>query len=154
MRLPMLSRLFIALSCVALIAACGDGGSSTPGISGGSSYPATVDGTSSATVVTLTEAGGSTDLLAEGVVISLVLTPGGATTGTMTVPAAYSESGEEEILSLNGTYTYDATTGIVTLAHAADTFLRDTTWHAKGTQLKGTFDGGTYTLTVTLESGT
>ncbi len=154
MRLPMLSRLFIALSCVALIAACGDGGSSTTGISGGSSYPATVDGTYSATVVTLTEAGGSTDLLAEGVVISLVLTPGGATTGTMTVPAAYSESGEEEILSLNGTYTYDATTGIVTLAHAADTFLRDTTWHAKGTQLKGTFDGGTYTLTVTLESGT
>ena len=154
MRLPMLSRLFIALSCVALIAACGDGGSSTTGISGGSSYPATVDGTYSATVVTLTEAGGSTDLLAEGVVISLVLTPGGATTGTMTVPAAYSEAGEEEILSLNGTYTYDATTGIVTLAHAADTFLRDTTWHAKGTQLKGTFDGGTYTLTVTLESGT
>ena len=154
MRLPMLSRLFIALSCVALIAACGDGGSSTTGISGGSSYPATVDGTYSATVVTLTEVGGSTDLLAEGVVISLVLTPGGATTGTMTVPAAYSESGEEEILSLNGTYTYDATTGIVTLAHAADTFLRDTTWHAKGTQLKGTFDGGTYTLTVTLESGT
>ena len=154
MRLPMLSRLFIALSCVALIAACGDGGSSTTGISGGSSYPATVDGTYSATVVTLTEAGGSTDLLAEGVVISLVLTPGGATTGTMTVPAAYSESGEEEILSLNGTYTYDATTGIVTLAHAADTFLRDTTWHAKGTQLKGIFDGGIYTLTVTLESGT
>lgn len=154
MRLPMLSRLFIALSCVALIAACGDGGSSTTGISGGSSYPATVDGTYSATVVTLTEAGGSTDLLAEGVVISLVLTPGGATTGTMTVPAGYSESGEEEILSLNGTYTYVAATGIVEFAHAADTFLRDTTWHAKGTQLKGTFDGGTYTLTVTLESGT
>lgn len=154
MRLSMLPRLCVALSCVVLVAACGEGGPTTTGISGGSSYPATVDGTYSATVVTLTEAGGSTDLLAEGVVISLVLTPGGATTGTMTVPAAYSESGEEEILSLNGTYTYDATTGIVTLAHAADTFLRDTTWHAKGTQLKGTFDGGTYTLTVTLESGT
>jgi hypothetical protein len=139
---------------MALAVACGEGDSSTTGISGGSAYPATVDGTYSATVVTLTEAGGSTDLLAAGVVISLVLTPGGTTAGSMTVPAAYSESGEEEILSLNGTYTYDATTGIATLAHAADTFLRDTTWHAKGTQLKGTFDGGTYTLTVTLERGT
>ena len=57
MRRPMLCRLFIALSCVALIAACGDGGSSTTGISGGSSYPATVDGTYSATVVTLTDEG-------------------------------------------------------------------------------------------------
>jgi hypothetical protein len=154
MRLSMLPRLLVALGCVALMAACGEGGSSTTGISGGSAYPATVDGTYSATTMTLTEAGGSTDLLAEGVVISLVLAPGGATTGTMTVPASYSESGEEEILSLNGTYTYDATTGIVTFAHAADTFLRDTTWHAKGTQLKGTFDGGTYSLTVTLETGT
>jgi hypothetical protein len=104
--------------------------------------------------VTLTEAGGSADLIAEGAAISLVLTPGGATTGTMTVPAAYSESGEEEILSLNGTYTYDATTGIATFAHAADTFIRDTEWHAKGTRLTGTFDGGIYSIAVTLESGT
>ncbi len=154
MQLSVLSRRLAALSGMVLIAACGDGGPTTPGISGGSSFPATVDGTYSATVVTLTEAGGSTDLLAEGAAIVLTLTPGGVTTGTMTVPAAYSESGEEEILSLNGTYAYDATTGIVTFAHAADTFLRDTTWHAKGTQLKGTFDGGTYTLTATLESGT
>jgi hypothetical protein len=146
-------RRLVVLACVGLAAACGEGGSSTTGISGGSSYPASVEGTYSATTVTLAEAGGSTDLLAEGVVISLVLTAGGTTTGSMTVPAAYSESGEEEILSLNGTYTYDATTGIATLAHAADTFLRDTTWHAKGTQLKGTFDGGTYTLTVTLDRG-
>ena len=153
MRCPNLLRLFVALICVALVAACGEGDSSTTGISGGSAYPATVDGTYSATTVTLTEAGGSTDLIAEGAAISLVLTPGGATTGTMTVPAAYSESGEEEILSLLGTYTYDATTGVAGFAHAADTFIRDTEWHAKGTLLTGTFDGGTYSITATLESG-
>ena len=153
MRRPNLLRLFAALCCVALIAACGEGGSSTTGISGGSAYPATVDGTYSATTVTLTETGGSTDLIAEGAAISLVLTPGGATTGTMTVPAAYSESGEEEILSLAGTYTYDDATGIATFAHAADTFIRDTEWHAKGTRLTGTFDGGTYSIKATLESG-
>ena len=153
MRRPKLLRLFAALSCVALVAACGEGGSSTTGISGGSAYPATIDGTYSATTVTLTEASGGTDLLAEGVVIALVLTPGGATTGTMTVPAAYSESGEEEILSLLGTYTYDATTGVAGFAHAADTFIRDTEWHAKGTRLTGTFDGGTYSINATLEGG-
>ena len=153
MRRPRQFRLIAALSCVALVAACGEGGSSTTGISGGSAYPATIDGTYSATIVTLTEAGGSTDLIAEGAAISLVLTPGGATTGTMTVPAAYSESGEEEILSLAGTYTYDDATGIATFAHAADTFIRDTEWHAKGTRLTGTFDGGTYSISATLESG-
>ena len=153
MRCPNLLRLFVALTCVALVAACGEGDSSTTGISGGSAYPATVDGTYSATTVTLTEAGGSTDLIAEGAAISLVLTPGGATTGTMTVPAAYSESGEEEILSLLGTYTYDATTGVAGFAHAADTFIRDTEWHAKGTRLTGTFDGGTYSINAPLESG-
>ena len=153
MRCPNLLRLFVALTCVALVAACGEGDSSTTGISGGSAYPATVDGTYSATTVTLTEAGASTDLLAEGVVIAIVLAPGGTTTGTMTVPAAYSESGEEEILALNGTYTYDATTGVAAFAHPADTFIRDTEWHAKGTRLTGTFDGGTYSIKATLESG-
>ena len=153
MRLPILTRSIGALALLLLQVACGDGGSNTTGISGSASYPATIDGTYFASTLTLTEAAGTTDLLAEGVVITLVLTPAGATTGTMTVPATYSESGEEEILSLLGTYSYDATTGIATLSHAADTFLRDTTLHAKGTQLTGTFDGGTYTITVTLESG-
>ncbi len=154
MRLPILTRSIGALALLLLQVACGDGGPTTTGISGGTSYPATIDGTYRASTLTLTEAGGNTDLVAEGVAITLVLTPAGATTGTMTVPAAYSESGEEEILSLLGTYNYDATTGIATFTHAADTFLRDTTLHAKGTQLTGTFDGGTYTITVTLESGT
>lgn len=154
MRLSLLTRsLLISLTVGLAVIGCGDGHPLTTGVSGDPSYPSTVSGTYHATALTLTEASGDTDMLAAGAVISLVLTPGGATTGTMTVPASYSESGEEEILSLNGTYTYDATTGIVTLAHAADTFLRDTTWHAKGTELKGTFDGGTYTLAVTLKSG-
>jgi hypothetical protein len=155
MRLPFPTHplLTVSLACLAVIG-CGDGTPSTTGVSGNPSYPATVNGTYQATTLTLTEASGDTDMLAEGVVISLVLTPAGATTGSMTVPAAYSESGEEEILSLIGTYAYNAKTGIVTLAHPADTFLRDVTWHAKETRLNGTFKGASYTLTATLESGT
>jgi len=155
MRIPAQFRPLVALSCFALFAACSESSTVTTGIiGGGSTYPATVSGTYSATEVTLTEAGGTTDLLAEGVVISLVLTPGGLTTGSITIPDTYSESGEEEILSLVGTYTYDPATGVAIFTQVADTFIRDTEWHAKGTQLTGTFDGGTYTLDVTLESGT
>ena len=143
------------LTMAFLVAAlgCGDGGSGTTGISGGPTIPETVDGTYNATALTLTEPGGTTDLLAEGVAIALTLTPAGATTGSMTVPADFSESGEDEVVSLLGTYTYDPDTGIVILAHAADTFLRETTLHAKGTELTGTFDGGTYTITMKLDSG-
>ena len=154
MRIPAQFRSLVALSCVALLAACSESSTVTTGIIGGSTYPATVSGTYSATEVTLAEAGGTTDLLPEGVIISIVLTPGGLTTGSMTIPDTYSESGEEEILSLVGTYSYDPDTGIAIFTHAADTFIRDTEWHAKGTQLTGTFDGPTYTLDVTLESGT
>lgn len=149
----LLARLMVA-GFLAVAAGCGDGGSGTTGISGGPTIPETVDGTYNATEVTLTEPGGTTDLLGEGVAIALTLTPAGATTGSMTVPADYSESGEDEVVSLLGTYTYDPETGIVILAHAADTFLRETTLHAKGTELTGTFDGGTYTITVKLDSGT
>lgn len=145
----------IAACALALLAACGDGGSGLTGISGGgASYPESVDGTYSATSLSLAQGADTTDLLAEGVTITLTLTPAGATTGSMTVPAAYSESGEEEILSLLGTYTYDAATGIVLLSHAADTFLRDTPLHAKGTELTGTFDGTTYTISIILDSST
>jgi len=155
MRIPAQFRSLVALSCFALLAACSERSNPTTGIiGGGSTYPATVNETYSATKMTLTEAGGTTDLLAEGAAISLVLTPGGLTTGSMTIPDTYSESGEEEILSLVGTYSYDPDTGIAIFTHAADTFIRDTEWHAKGTQLTGTFDGPTYTLDVTLESGT
>ncbi len=154
MSLSSLTRSLLASGSILLLAACSESTSPTTGIIGGSGFPASVSGTYSATTVTLTEASGTTDLLAEGVIISMVLTPGGLTTGSLTVPDTYSESGEEEILSLVGTYSYDADTGIAIFTHASDTFLRDTEWHAKGTQLTGTFDGGTYTITVVLESGT
>ena len=153
MRQHLLDHALTALAICLLLAGCGDGAPSSTGISGSPTYPTAINGTYSATSLALTQASGTTDMLAAGAAVSLVLTPGGKTTGSMTVPAAYSESGEEEILSLNGTYTYDAATGVATLSHAADTFLRDATWQAKGTKLTGTFDGGTYTLTVVLDSG-
>lgn len=147
-----LALLFLTAGLV--LAACGDSAPSSTGISGSPTYPTAISGTYAATSLTLTEAGGTTDMLAAGAAISMVLTPGGGTTGTMTVPAAYSESGEEELVSLIGTYTYDPSTGVATFSHAGDTFLRDTEWHAKGTKLNGTFDGGSYTLAATLDSGT
>jgi len=71
----------------------------------------------------------------------------------MVIPAAYSESGTEETLSLDGTYTYDAGTGAVAFTHDADTFLRDMTWKAAGTTISGTIDLGSATLTATLARG-
>ncbi|TFG45961.1 MAG: hypothetical protein E4H41_03635 [Gemmatimonadales bacterium] len=154
MRLPILARSFVALSFFLLIAACGDGGPSTTGVSGNPAHPATVSGTYSATTLLATEPTGSTDLIAEGATISIVLTPSGTTTGSMVVPASFSESGEEEILALDGTYSYNAETGIVTFDHVADTFIRDTSWEVDGDELRGVFAGVGFTLTATLTQTT
>ncbi len=122
------------------------------GCSDSTDPPASVSGNYVATELTVTDGGGATDLLAAGAEVTIVLTATGTTTGTMVVPAAYSESGLDETYSLAGTYLYDANAGTVTFDQAADTFLRDMTWEVSGSELHGTLvvEVGT-TLTATLE---
>jgi hypothetical protein len=154
MRISLLTRSLLTSLAVGFAAGgCSDSTSSPTGINASSAPPATVDGSYHATKLAAKQGSSTTDLLAGGAQISLVLTSTATTTGTIVIPAAYSESGTEETLALDGTYTYDPGTGTVTFDQAADTFVRDMTWNAGGTKLHGTLDTGTYVLTATLDLG-
>ncbi len=110
-----------------------------------------IAGTWEATELTLTIDGQDADLLGEGGELVLVLTDAGTTTGTFTVPGAYTESGEDETQSLVGTYAYDEDTDRVTFGHDADTFIRDVLWTVDGDEMRGVFTGGDASISATLE---
>jgi hypothetical protein len=100
--------------------------------------------------MTLSADGDNTDLLTQGAELTMVLTTSGTTSGTLVVPAAYTESGTEESFSLAGTYEYNATTGAVSFDQSADTFVRDATWTLAGDQLLGEFESGTSVIEAVL----
>ncbi len=110
-----------------------------------------IAGTWEATELTLTVDDETTDLLAEGAELRLVLTDGGATSGTFFVPGAFTESGDDETLSLAGTYTYDANERTATFEHVADTFIRDVGWALDGDELHSAFPDATGGIRATLE---
>jgi hypothetical protein len=110
-----------------------------------------IAGTYQAAELTITDATGSTDLLAAGAELTIVLSAAGTTTGTFVVPAAYSEEGVDETLSLAGSYEYDPASETATFEHEADTFIRDVTWELEDGDLHGVFSSGGATLTATLE---
>jgi len=148
MQLSRVTRSLLVSLAVGLAAG---GCSDSTGNNEDSPPPATVEGSYHATKLAMKEGSATTDLIAGGAQVAIVLTSTGTTTGTLVIPAAYSESGTEETLSLDGTYTYDAGTGAVVLAHDADTFLRDMTWKAGGNELHGTLVNAGSTLTATLQ---
>ena len=129
------------LFALVAVAACDDNTNPTDGIAG----------TYQAAELTIADESGSIDLLAAGAELSIVLTAAGATSGTFVIPAAYSESGLEETLSLAGTYEYDAAAQSATFDHEADTFIRDVAWELEGGNLHAAFTSGGSTLTATLE---
>ena len=110
-----------------------------------------IAGTWEATELVLSVEGEDTDLLDEGGELRLVLTDAGTTTGTFTVPGAYTESGQDETQSLAGTYAYDDGTGTATFDHDADTFIRDVLWTVDGDEMRGVFTGGDASISATLE---
>ena len=110
-----------------------------------------IAGTWEATELTLTVDDETTDLLAEGAELRLVLTDGGATSGTFFVPGAFTESGEDETLSLAGTYMYDANERTASFDHVADTFIRDVVWAFDGDELRSTFQEASGGIRATLE---
>jgi len=85
---------------------------------------ASVAGSYTATTFTVTESGGSADILAAGGSISLTLAAAGTTSGRLFVPGG-GEGGGDFDEDLTGTWTLQDST--VTLDHDADTFLRDMT---------------------------
>lgn len=95
---------------------------------------ADVAGTYVATTLTSTD-GATTDHLAEGSEITIVLSEAGTTTGRMFIVGG-EEDGSDYDVDLTGTWSLDGTT--VEFSHAADTFLRDMPFTYSGGRLSGT----------------
>lgn len=96
-------------------------------------------GTYEATTFTGSEGGVTVDLLAEGGALTITLTSDGSTTGTMTIPASLSESGEEEVESMAGSWTLAGQT--VLFGQESDTVIRDVPFEIipGGLEAEGTF---------------
>jgi hypothetical protein len=118
-------RLWASVLAAALVAACSD--STVPTM-------ASVAGSYTATTFTVTESGGTTNILAAGGSISLTLAAAGTTSGTLFVPGGAEDGGDFDE-DLTGTWTLQDST--VSLDHDADTFLRDMTLTVRGQQLVG-----------------
>jgi hypothetical protein len=131
-------RLWATTVAAVLIAACGD--STAPTMS-------SVSGGYTATSFTVTESGGTTDILATGGSITLTLTAAGATSGRLFVPGG-AEDGSDFDEDLTGTWTLRDST--VTLDHDADTFLRDMSLTVRGQQLIGQETFSDVTVSVVL----
>ncbi len=141
MRNRLTTSLPLALAFGLAVGACSD--STSPNDD--------VRGTYDAVVLRLTSGVETTDLLAAGAALSIELKTDGTTTGALVIPAEYTESGDEETVSLAGTYTYDQAEGTVTFDMAGDTFVRDITWEVVDNQLQGAFTGVDFMLTAVLQ---
>ena len=109
-----------------------------------------VSGSYEATTLAITPEGEATiDALAEGASILLELREDGTTSGTLRIPGSLSESGEEEVSDLDGTYT--VLDRSVTLEHEADTFLRDVILQVVDGRLEAERSFGDESILVVLE---
>jgi hypothetical protein len=103
--------------------------------------------TYSATLLTTTTSGITTNQLALGATLTLTLRADGTTAGRLFAPDAGEDGGDFDV-SLDGQFSFDDVNDEITLDHAADTFLRDMTLIATafegGIQLEGedTFPSG------------
>jgi hypothetical protein len=108
----------------------------------------TVSGPYMATTFTLTQANQTSDLLAAGASIELILLNQGTTGGRLFVPGGAEDGGDLD-LSLEGTWTLQGAR--VTLQHEADTFLRDLVLTASDSHLEGEFTQSDEAVHVRLE---
>lgn len=134
-----------------LLASACDGSSTGPSPADTTEGPSRADvaGSYEATTLSVTEGGTTTDALDEGASIAVTLDGDGTTSGTFVVPGSMSESGEEEVLDLEGSWTLQGRN--VTLDHEADTFLRDMTFEVGDGRLEGEETFGSETVHVVLE---
>jgi hypothetical protein len=132
-------RFFILLSLAAL-AACGDSNSPNEAVAG----------TYQATELVFTPAGsGPVDVLALGGSMDLVLTSQGTTTGTLVVPAEFTEDGvDEDVIGLEGTFTRTGNT--LRFQQEGDSFVRDVVWIVGSGTLTTTYTDPEGTIQVTL----
>ncbi len=121
----------ILLVCLTVMVACGD--STDPDPTNG------IVGSYVATTFTLDQGGPLIDLLSAGSSLTLTLTGGGTTTGTLFVPASVA-GGTDFQADMAGAYQVVGNT--VTFQQNADTFVRDATWSIVGTTLTTVFTSG------------
>jgi hypothetical protein len=126
--------------CLAAALACSD-----------SPFEATIEnvaGAYSATRLTTTESGVTTNQLTHGATLDLTLAADGSTTGRLFIPGG-AEGGGDFDEDLTGTWTLTGKS--VTFDHAADTFVRDMPFTAGLDRLSGEATFGDVTVRVTLE---
>jgi hypothetical protein len=110
------AALFAATILLSLTAACGSDKSTGPDMGD-------VAGSYDATTLTVTEAGTSHDVIADGATIHLVLDEDGTTSGHLTIPASDLSDGEAVDADMTGSWTLDG--AVVHITQSADTFVRD-----------------------------
>jgi hypothetical protein len=137
MQRPVVNLLITAASAVFL--ACGDEGFA-PSLTN-------VAGDYTATTLTTTSGGVTTNQLAGGASLTIALAPNGTTTGHLFVPGG-AEGGGDFDADMAGTWTLTGST--VAFAQTADTFIRDMPFTAARNQLSGnaTFSGTTIRVTL------
>lgn len=128
--------LFAASVTAFVLSGCGDDAPTSP-------TPDDVVGAYEATTLTVTEGGTTTDVLAEGGSLEITLDGDGSTSGAFVIPPSFSETGQEEQASMEGTWELNGRT--VTLDQPADTFVRDASFTFVSGRLEAdeTFGGAT-----------
>ena len=106
-----------------------------------------VAGTYRATLFTMEEAGVTTDWLALGASVTLVLNADGTTAGRVFVPGG-GQAGSDFDVDLTGNWKLDGTT--LVLDHAAETFLRQMPLSVEGSRLSGAHTFGVVTVRLAL----
>jgi hypothetical protein len=140
MRIQQFHSGSLALACALIVSitACGD--SNGPGVLH------EVTGTYTATELKTTTAGVTTNQLAAGASVSLVLNSDHTTLGRLFIPASTSPAIDA---SLVGTWAFLAN-GDIDLTMAADTFLRDMVFGVSDNELVGDQTFGTTRIQIVL----
>ena len=126
MRVQQFRRATAALVCALSLSVAACGNDDLP------VSPLTLAGTYTATQLTTTTGGVTTNQLAAGASVTLVLSLDGTSVGRLRVPASTLPAAD---VSLNGTWEYS--NGDVDLTSSADTFLRDMLLRVEGNTLVG-----------------
>lgn len=121
-------RSLLAAGSVLLLAACAD-----------TVEPNELFGTYHAIELSGEQAGVAVDFLEDGGSLTLTLHPNGVLAGTLFLPGA-GETGEDINAIMDGNWTIDTGTEVVSFIQAADTYVREAEWTVDGDRLESTFE--------------
>lgn len=135
-----------ALFSLLVLVLPGCGGDGPTGLS-----RADLTGDYTATTLTITVGGTTTDALARGMSLQITLHADGTTSGRFAIPAEMRQSEDAAQVSMEGTWELAEST--VTFDQPADTFVRDMEFTATPGRLEGGETFGDETVRLVLERG-